>query len=69
MKHLYLIGIYGIIHFAFNQWTVHTVSGRWVKDYLRNWKTDDLLHLILCAGSVWLMSVCAILAVGLAFAP
>lgn len=67
MKTIALIGVYGLIHFAFNQWTEHTLSGRWLRDYLRGWKTDSLLHLILCAGSVWLISCCTILAVGLAF--
>lgn len=67
MKQAILIGCYGLMYCAFDQWTKHTASGRYVKDYLQNWRADGFIHLILCAGSVWLLGVCAILAVGLAF--
>lgn len=66
MKQVMLIGCYGLMYFAFDQWTTHTASGRYVKDYLQNWRTGSFLHLILCAGSVWIIGVCLILATGLA---
>lgn len=60
-----LILINGMIYAAFHAWTNHTVTGQMLKRFLTTWKTDSLLHLILCAGSVFILSACAILALGL----
>lgn len=65
MDQIALIGFYALCHMTFGWWHENTeIGGRFVK-YLREWRTDDFLHLILCAGSVWLIMVCSILGLGL----
>ena len=54
--------VLGVIHFAANQFTENTAPGRRIRDYLRNWKTDSLSHLVLCAGTVIIFLWCGILA-------
>lgn len=59
--------ILGVIYASAGWWKDNTETGRRLRDYLRNWRADGWIHLILCAGSVYILGVCAILAVGLAF--
>ena len=67
MDKVILIGFYGLCYAAFNWWHENTEVGRNAVKWLRGWKTDSFLHLILCAGSVYILGVCAILAIGLTF--
>lgn len=46
------IMVLGVIHFCAGRFFNETESGRRFRDYLRNWKTDSLLHLILCGFTV-----------------
>lgn len=64
---LLLIAFYGCMYATFHWWTDNTVRGKQLKHFLQNWKADGWVHGIMCAVSVWLLSVCAILAVGLSF--
>lgn len=64
MQAVQLALAYGAIHFAANWWQENTLSGMMFRDFCRTWKTDSLLHLILCGGTVFLFGCCGI--VGLA---
>lgn len=64
MKHLALIMVYGCIYAAFNWWTENTVYGIALKKYLQEWNTD-WKHGIMCSISVFILGVCAILALAL----
>jgi hypothetical protein len=61
-----LISFYGVIHFVANLYFEKTESGRGFAKFLQTWKTDSLLHLVLCALTVLTFGVAAILALGLA---
>lgn len=67
MDKIALIVFYGCIYAAFGWWHENTEIGRGAVKWLRGWKTDSFLHLVLCAGSVYILGVCAILAAGLSF--
>ncbi len=65
MNTVYAIAISACCHCAFGWWTKNTETGRGLKNFLQTWKTDSPLHLLLCAGSVFILGACAILALGL----
>lgn len=60
-----LIILYGFVYAGFHAWCEKTERGQRLRTFLQTWKTDSLLYLILCAGSVFIWSCCAILALGL----
>jgi hypothetical protein len=62
---LKLIGVYALIHLAANLWFEHSKMGQGVKHYLQNWRADGWVHGIMCSVSVFIVSCCAILALGL----
>lgn len=63
-KILYVLFL-GCIYAAFGWWHENTEPGRRFVKYLREWKADGWVHGIMCAVSVSILGVCAILALGL----
>ena len=62
-----LILIYGCIYAAFGWWTTNTSPGRSLKHFLQTWKADGWVHGVMCSVTVFILGVCAILALGLTF--
>ena len=67
MQNIIHVLILGCVYAAFGAWSKNTAPGRRLVKYLQNWKADGWVHGILCAVSVYILAVCAILAVGLSF--
>jgi hypothetical protein len=65
MNLLGLILANACIHGISNWWMTNTLKGREFKTFIQTWRTDSLLHLILCGGTVFIYSCLAILLLGL----
>ncbi len=67
MNQLKLIGVYALMHLSANLWFEKSRMGQGLKHYLVNWRADGWVHGIMCSISVFILSACAILALGLTF--
>lgn len=67
MKTIGLILVYACMYGIFGWWTQNTDTGKSFKHFCQTWKAESTLHGILCSVTVFLFSVCAILALGLTF--
>ena len=64
-KHIVLVLCYGVMYAAFHTWTEKSIWGIALKKYLQEWRTGSLVHLILCALTVYTFAACGIVALAL----
>lgn len=67
MNLLGLILANACLHGMARWWMTNTVAGSDFQTFLQTWRTDSLLHLILCGLTVFTYSCLAILLAGLTF--
>lgn len=67
MNTIGLILCYGCIYGMANWWYQNTASGKSFVRFCQTWRADGWVHGCLCAGTVYIFGVAAILALGLTF--
>ena len=66
MNTLGLILATACLHGMAHWWYENTYTGYSFRKFCQEWRTDSFVHLLLCGGTVFILSCCAILALGLA---